>query len=119
MRRIINFFLTLLILWVGSQYFSSNISINSNQTLIIATIAIFGMNILFGLIVWISAILTPVLVGCLPLIISVIISPFLNLIELLLLNKYLQGFHIYGTWTYILLAIIMMIFSIEIKTKSK
>lgn len=119
MRRIINFFLTLLVLWAGSHFFSSNISINSTQTLILATILMFGMTIIYGIIMLVSAALTPVLVGCLPLIISVILSPFLNLIELILLNKYLPGFHIYGTWTYILLTIIMMIFSIEIKTESK
>lgn len=118
MRRIINFLLTLCILWLGSHYFSSNISIDSTQTLIIASIAIFGMNILFGLIVGASALLTPILIGCLPLLMSFIIAPFLTIIELFVLNNYLIGFHIYGIWTYILLCIIMFIFSIEIKTKS-
>lgn len=119
MRRIINFFLTLLVLWVGSTYFSSYISINTTQTLIISTVAIFAMNIIYGLFMFISALLTPILIGCLPLISGFVVLPFLSFIELWLLNKYLPGFHIYGILTYVLLTVAMMIFSVKIKTESK
>jgi hypothetical protein len=119
MRKIINFLLTMLILWVGSQYFNPYVHIDLTKTLIIATVLMFAMSIAFGYIMVFSALLTPILIGCLPLLISFIMAPFLKIIELCLLNKYLVGFHIYGFWTYVLLGVIMFIFSIEIKTKSK
>jgi uncharacterized membrane protein YvlD (DUF360 family) len=119
MRKIINFLLTMFVLWVGSQYFYPYIRIDSTKTLIIATVLMFAMSIAFGYIMLLSAFLTPILIGCLPLLITVILVPFLKIIELWILNKYLVGFHIYGFGTYVLLGVIMFIFSIEIKTKTK
>jgi len=101
------------VLWFSSENFSG-IYINSTKTLILATVLMFAISIIFGYIVMLSALLTPILIGCLPLIISIIIAPFMTIIELLLLDKYLVGFHIQGFWTYVLISVVLSIFSVRV-----
>ena len=113
MRRIMNFLLTMFVLWFSSENFTS-VYINSTKTLILATVLMFAISIIFGYIVMLSVLLTPILIGCLPLIISIIIAPFMTIIELLLLDKYLVGFHIQGFWTYVLISVVLSIFSVRV-----
>lgn len=117
MKSIINFLLRVLVLWVGMTYFNNYVQIDSNQTLIIAALLMSAIQIIYALIILVSALTSTILIGCLPLIISVILLPFLSLIELWILNRYLPGFSIHGTLTYILLAISFAIFSIGSSSK--
>jgi hypothetical protein len=114
MRKIINLLLTVLVLWVGTTYFHQYIQIDSNQTIIIASLLMVAFDIVYGWFMMASVLTSPILIGCLPLILGVIAIPFLDLIKLQLLSNYLNGFVIHGFWTYVLLVIVLSMFKVKI-----
>ena len=116
MRKILKFIVTYAMLWVGMTYFPSNIQITGIETLILVSVIPIVFDMLYGWVLMISALTTPMVVGCFPLIMCVILAPALNLIELLLMDRFIDGFDIIGVWTYIILFVVMSTFTIKIKT---
>jgi len=104
--------------WIGMTYFPNNVQIDGMQTLLIVSIIPFVLNFLYGWLLMISTLTTPLLVGCLPLIMCVFLAPVLNLVELLLMDRFIGGFNIVGTWTYIILFVVMGTFTIKVKTSN-
>jgi hypothetical protein len=119
MKKIINFFLTVLIFWLGMTYFSEYIQINNTQTLLIASLLMFALDLLFIALMYVSMLTSVIAIGCLPFIIGIIVLPFLDFIKLYYMSKYLSGFYINGFWTYILLVAALSIFKLRDKSSSE
>lgn len=117
MRNIINLLLTMLVLWIGTNYFHQYIQIDSNQIIVIVSLLMFAFDMIYGWILMLSAISSTVLIGCVPFILGVIAMPFLDFIKLYILTKNLNGFVINGFWTYVILVLILSMFKLEIKSK--
>ncbi|WP_158606565.1 phage holin family protein [Paenibacillus ginsengarvi] len=117
MRNILNFIVTLVVFWVGSQYFNQYIAIADTKTLIIASILMFVISFLFSLAVVFSVMLITVGIGCLTTPALILASVVLTPIKLWLLDKYLNGFEVHGFWTYVILTIVLSIFTVKVKSK--
>ncbi len=118
MRKISKLVIIYAMFWIGMTYFPNNVQIDGMQTLLTVSIIPFVLNVLYGWILMISALTTPLFVGCLPLILCVFLAPVLNLIELLLMDRFINGFNIVGLWTYIILFVVMSTFTIKSKTSN-
>jgi predicted neutral ceramidase superfamily lipid hydrolase len=94
-------------------YFNQYIQINGTQTLIIASLLMFAMDMAFAAILYILALTSVVAIGCIPLIIGIILLPFIGFIKLYCLNRFLPGFHINGVLTYLLLVASLSIFKLR------
>ena len=119
MRVILNLLLTFTVFWIGTTYFNENIYIEDTKTLIVATLIMFGISILFTWLFALSILLIPVGIGCITSIILFIFAFVLTPIKLLLLDRYLPGFEINGFWTFVILTIILSIFTIKKTTVTK
>lgn len=115
MRKIINLLLTGLVLWLGNKYFNDYIRIDSERNLIIATLLMFGIDILYGWLVGVFTLTSVIAIGCLPLILSIIVAPFLTFIKLYYIDKYLPGFDLNGFWTYVILFVALSAIHLEVK----
>lgn len=113
MRKIINLVITFVVLWVAQHYFADHVQIADNKTLIIATLAIFLMNVAFGWMMGISIMLMFVGIGFLTTPLLFLTAFVLKPIELAIINAMLPGFHISGFWTFILLGFALNLFSIK------
>ncbi|MEF3308658.1 phage holin family protein [Paenibacillus sp. GYB004] len=117
MRNILNLLVTLIVFWVGNQYFNEYLSIADTKTLVIASVLMFVISFLFSLAMALSVMLIVVGVGCLTTPALILASIVLTPIKLWLLDKYLGGFEIHGFWTYVLLTIVLSIFTVKVKSK--
>ncbi|WP_179280982.1 phage holin family protein [Paenibacillus sp. XY044] len=117
MRNILNFLVTFLVFWVGNQYFNQYISITDTKTLVIASLLMFIISLLFSLAMVLSVMLITVGIGCLTTPALIIASIVLTPIKLWLLDKYLNGFEIHGFWTYVILTIVLSIFTAKVKER--
>jgi hypothetical protein len=118
-RRVINFIFIGLIFWAASTFFPNAVSIDSNSTLILATALMFVMGLIFSFIFITSFALIPLGIGCLTTPFVLIIGLFFNPIRLLLLPHFLSGFQIHGFWTYVVLSIILWMFTSKKKIEKK
>lgn len=116
LRNLINLVVTFAVFWVGSQYFSEYLSISDTKTLIIATVFMFVIGYIFRLSFLLSVLTIPLGIGCLTTIILFFAAIVLTPIKLWLLDKYLTGFAIHGFWTYVVITVVLGIFSIKAKT---
>ncbi|MFE5321614.1 hypothetical protein ACFQ88_23190 [Paenibacillus sp. NPDC056579] len=119
MRNLLNLLVTLLVFWIGNQYFNQYISISDTKTLILATVLMFVISLIYGLLLTISFVSIVVGIGCLTTPLLIAASLVLTPIKLLLLDKYLSGFDIHGFWTYVILTIVLSIFTVKVKSKSE
>ncbi|WP_171687637.1 phage holin family protein [Paenibacillus planticolens] len=117
MRNILNLLVTFLVFWCGSQYFNPYISISDTKTLIFATVLMFVISFIYGLLLTISMLSIVIGIGCLTTPLLVAASLVLTPIKLWLLDKYLPGFEIHGFWTYVILTILLSIFTVKVTSK--
>ena len=116
MRRIFNLFMIGLIFWIGSTYFSEYLYIADTKTLVIATIFMYVLGVLYGVLMFASILAVPIGIGCFTTIILVLGAFILTPIKLWLLDTYLTGFDINGGfWTYVVLTPIIGLFTIKAK----
>ncbi len=109
------FLVTLLVFWAGNEYFSQYVSVADTKTLLIASVLMFIISFLYGLALVFSVILIPLGIGCLTLPALMLAALVLTPLKLWLLNQYLPGFEIHGFWTYVILTIVLSIFTVEVK----
>lgn len=119
MRNIINFVFTFLVLLAGSHYFPDYVNIKDTETLILASFLMFAIAFVFGITLVFSILLIPIGIGCLTTIILFIVALLLTPIRLYILDMYLPGFEINGFWTYVVLSVSLMFFTIKAKTETK
>lgn len=113
-RNIVNFFVILALFFIGSKYFPEHIYAQDTKTLIIATLTMFIVGIIAGIIViGLLAIVPPI--GCLAAIALIFIVP----IELILTSHYINGFEINGFWTYVFLTLVISLFSVRVNATYK
>ncbi|SEB92131.1 phage holin family protein [Paenibacillus sp. GP183] len=117
MRNILNILVTFFVFWFGSQYFNQYISISDTKTLILATVLMFVISFIYGFLLTVSMISIVIGIGCLTTPLLVVASLVLTPIKLWLLNKYLTGFEIHGFWTFVILTIVLSIFTVKVKSK--
>ncbi|WP_168928895.1 phage holin family protein [Paenibacillus dokdonensis] len=119
MRNLLNLLVTFLVFWCGSQNFNQYISISDTQTLILATVLMFVISFIYVFLLTVSMISIVIGIGCLTTPLLVAASLVLTPIKLWLLDKYLTGFEIHGFWTYVILAIILSIFTVKVKSNKE
>ena len=116
MRRILNFLITVLILFLASHFFPAHVRADSFGWLLLAAVLIWivstGIALLFVLLMAAGAALESVTWVILPLI-GIFFS---EIIAILLLSKWLGGFWVSGFWTAALLSLCITIFSIGKKS---
>lgn len=112
MRNLIDLLVTLAVFWVGSEYFSEYVAISDLQTLIIASLFMFVIGYLFNFLLIVSFAAIPLGVGCVTTPLLLLASVVLTPIKLWLLDTYLTGFEINGFWTYVILTIVLSLFSV-------
>lgn len=118
MRNILNLVVTALVFWIGNEYFHSYIAISDTKTLVIASVLMFVISWLFSLAMVLSVLLITVGIGCLTTPALILASIILTPIKLWLLDKYLYGFEIHGFWTYVLLTLVLSMFTVKVKHKN-
>ncbi|RXZ78604.1 hypothetical protein EBB07_26195 [Paenibacillaceae bacterium] len=119
MKNILNFAVTLLVFWAGNEYFPQHVSILDTKTLLIASALMFIISYLYGLAMVFSLLLIPVGIGCLTTPALMLASIILTPIKLWLLDLYLPGFEIHGFWTYVVLTIVLSIFTVKVKKQKR
>ncbi|MET3847807.1 phage holin family protein [Paenibacillus sp. OAE614] len=117
MRNILNFLVTLLVFWIGNEYFNPYLSITDTKTLLIASLLMFIISLLFSLAMVMSVMLITVGIGCLTTPALMLASIVLTPIKLWLLDKYLYGFEIHGWWTYVILTLVLSLFTVKVKER--
>ncbi|MBE1442277.1 phage holin family protein [Paenibacillus sp. OAS669] len=117
MRNLLNFLVTLLVFWIGNEYFHQYVAIKDTKTLIIASVLMFVISLLFSLAMVLSVLLITVGIGCLTTPALMLVSLILTPIKLWLLDKYLYGFEIHGFWTYVILTLVLSLFTVKVKHK--
>ncbi|MEK8127145.1 phage holin family protein [Paenibacillus filicis] len=117
MKNVLNFIVTVLVFWIGKEYFSEYVSITDTKTLLIASVLMFVISFLYGLAMVFSLLLIPVGIGCLTTPALMLASLILTPIKLWLLNQYLGGFAIHGFWTYVVITIVLSMFTVKVKSK--
>ena len=119
MRNILNFVATFIVFWMGSHYFSTYLSIADNRTLVLASVLMFVISFLYSLVMAMSVLSIAVGIGCLTTPFLILASLVLTPIKLWLLDKFLPGFEIHGFWTYVVLTIILSIFTAKAKSSKR
>lgn len=120
MRRIFNLFMIGLIFWIGSTYFSEYLFIADMKTLIIATLFMYVLGVIYGSLMVVSVLAITIGIGCFTTIVLILGAFILTPLKLWLLNEYLIGFNIYGGfWTYVVLTLVIGLFTIQAKTTTK
>lgn len=117
MRNILNFLVTFLVFWIGNEYFNPYLSITDTKTLLIASLLMFLISLLFSLAMVMSVMLITVGIGCLTTPALMLASIVLTPIKLWLLDKYLNGFEIHGLWTYVILTLVLSLFTVKVKER--
>ncbi|WP_411830229.1 phage holin family protein [Paenibacillus alba] len=119
MRNLLNLLVTLIVFWIGSEYFSQYISIADTKTLILASILMFVISFLYSLMLAASMLSIVVGIGCLTTPLLILASIILTPIKLWLLDRYLSGFEVHGFWTYVVLSVVLSIFTTKVKSFKK
>ncbi|MBP1995511.1 phage holin family protein [Paenibacillus eucommiae] len=119
MRNILNFLVMVLVFWIGNQYYSQYIAISDTKTLILASVLMFLISFLYSLLMAASILSIVVGIGCLTTPVLILASLVLTPIKLWLLDRYLSGFEIHGFWTYVILTVLLSIFTVKVKWKKK
>ncbi|NEN81843.1 MULTISPECIES: phage holin family protein [Paenibacillus] len=119
MRNLLNLLVTFLVFWCGNHYFNQYISISDTKTLIIATVLMFVISFIYGFLLTISFISIVVGIGCLTTPLLIVASLVLTPIKLWLLDRYLTGFEIHGFWTYVILTIVLSVFTVKVNDKKR
>ncbi len=117
MRNILNFLVTFLVFWIGNEYFYPYLSITDTKTLLIASLLMFIISLLFSLAMVMSVMMITVGIGCLTTPALMLASIVLTPIKLWLLDKYLYGFEIHGWWTYVILTLVLSLFTVKVKER--
>ena len=119
LRRIINFVLIGLVLWIGSHFFPEIVQIDGMKTIILATVLIW---IIATLLVVVSLLIIAVSAACgnvVGIIVGIISVVFAQVLTLIILSNCMDGFNIVGFWPKVIIAICFSIFSVDVKTNSK
>lgn len=116
-RNIINALITLGVFWISKTYFSEYLTITDTKTLILATAFMFVIGYIFSFAMLISVLTIPLGIGCITTIVLFLVALVLTPIKLWLLDSYLAGFDIHGFWSYVILTVVLSIFSIKAKSK--
>jgi uncharacterized membrane protein YvlD (DUF360 family) len=119
LKNLLNLLVTLLVFWLGNQYFNSYISIADTKTLIIAAVLMFVISLIYGFLLGVSMISIVIGIGCLTTPLLIAASLVLTPIKLWLLDKFLPGFEIHGFWTYVILTILLSIFTVKASDKKQ
>ncbi|WP_379117670.1 phage holin family protein [Paenibacillus hodogayensis] len=119
LRNLLHLLVTLLVFWLGNEYFHEYIAISDTKTLILATILMFVISFLYGLLLTVSFVSIVVGIGCLTTPLLILASLVLTPIKLWLLDRYLPGFEIHGFWTYVILSVVLSIFTVKVKSWSR
>jgi hypothetical protein len=113
-RNIINFFVIAALFFLGNKYYPEYIYAQDTKTLIIATITMFVIGIVAGLLVIALFIALPP-IGCLSVIALIFIVP----IQLALTSYYIDGFEVNGFWTYVFLWFVISICTVRVKVNTE
>lgn len=116
MKNFINLLVTIAVFWVGNEYFHEHLSIADTRTLIFAAVLMFVISYLYSFALIVSGLLIPLGIGCFTTIALILASIVLTPIKLWLLDRYLPGFEIQGFWTYVILTIVLSVFTVKANT---
>ena len=112
MRRILNLFLTGLILFLGSKMFPDIIIINSLKTLLIASVLYWILNAIVKVALFLISLLSLLEGQILTFIITLVGISLGGAVTLNLMSTYLPGFAVIGVFSKIILAFIIGLFTI-------
>jgi len=101
------------------MFFNNYINISDTKTLLIATILMFVVGYLYSLLVAMSITTIPIGIGCITIIPLILGAFIITPLKLLLLDKFLPGFQINEFWTYMILTVVLSIFSISTEKNKK
>lgn len=118
MRKIVNFALTFAVIYFGNYLFSESVVCDSIKTVVLATVIIYGVEMVIVWLLGVSATLVPVGIGCLTIIPTMFVAMFSTPLTLHYMDKHLDGFSIIGTWAFILLWGIISFFRVSSPSSS-
>lgn len=106
MRQVVNFFITGVVLWAAARLFPDYVQINGWSTLVLATLLIYVIGTLLALAAAVVALAVAFLSDNIAatLIVGVAIFALVQLLTLVLLDRFLSGFTVVGFWPKVLLA---------------
>lgn len=105
MRRILNLFITGLILWAGSQLFPGTVQIDGIGTLILATLLLWVTEIIVAVIGVVMAAVGAVCESLTWVFIGLLIGFGSTILALYILSNVLPGFSISGFWPKVIFAL--------------
>ena len=111
MRRILNFLITALVLFLAGKFFPANVWTESFGWLMLTTLLIWVVSSAIALLFVIVTVAGIYYESAAWVIVSIIGILFSTTITILLLSKWLSGFHVSGFWTALLLSLVISIFS--------
>ncbi len=115
MRRILNFLITVLILFLASHFFPAHVHADSFGWLLLAAVLIWIVGTAIALLLVLIMAAGAALESVTWVIIPLIGIFFSEIIAILLLSKWLSGFWVSGFWTAALLSLCITMFSISKK----
>ena len=113
MRRILNFLITVLILFLAGKFFPANVHTDSFGWLMLAAALIWVVSTVVALIFIAIMVAGAYYESAIWIILPIIGIFFSEIIAILLLSKWLDGFYVSGFWTALLLSLLISIFSIS------
>ena len=117
MRRILNFLITVLILFLASHFFPAHVHADSFGWLLLAAVLIWVVSTCIALMFFLMLAAGAALESVAWMILPLIGIFFSEIIAILLLSKWLSGFWVSGFWVAALLSICITILSIGKKSE--
>ena len=113
MRTLLNLVIGGLVLWAASRLFPATVQIDGTGTLILATVLIWVVSFVIGLLCLLIMGIGAVLENWLWVIIGIILVLFSEVIAMTILSNHLNGFMIVGSWPKVLLSICFSLFHLK------
>jgi len=113
MRNVLNLLVTFAVFWLGNAYFHQHVSIADTRTLVLATVLMFVISFLYSFLLTLSFLSIIVGIGCLTTPLLMAASVVLTPIKLWLLDRLLPGFELHGFWTYVILTVVLSLFTVK------
>ena len=113
MRTILNFIICGFILWIAAHFFPATVQIDSMGTLALATILIWVVGIVVGLLCLLMFGVGALFENIPWVIAGIILALFSDVIALTILSNNLSGFMVVGFWPKVLLSVCFTLFSLR------
>lgn len=107
-----NFFVMGATLYVAARFFPESVSIDSTKTLIIATLLLWVVTALVAIAIILVMAVAASGGNVILMVVSLVALFFSRIFALMILSAKLAGFTITGGWTYLILALVMGIFTV-------